>query len=109
MEANRPKIWEYWTPENPNTEYPSLRYVSDPNPSVYFQRNFIRLQDVNLSYTLNRSLLERIGIKDARIFVSGRNLLTITKWKGLDPETGIGISNTRPVIRSYTMGLNLSF
>lgn len=123
-----PTIINYWTPDNPNAEYPSLRYegISDEvEASVYRDRSFIRLQDVSLSYSFDKELLEKLGLHHLTLVISGRNLATWTKWKGLDPEatgpifdangndTGgiapLGISFRRPVTRSYTLGLNLSF
>ena len=43
-------------------------------------------------------------------FVSGKNLLTLTRWVGDDPETGSTVlSATMPVARSVNLGVNLSF
>jgi TonB-dependent starch-binding outer membrane protein SusC len=109
IEANRPKDWDFWTPDNPNAEYPSLRYQSSANPRFFRQRNFIRLQSINLSYAFNDSFLSRYGIQDLSVFVSGQNLFTWTKWVGLDPESGEGISFGRPVIRSFNFGFSLKF
>ncbi|TDB62727.1 SusC/RagA family TonB-linked outer membrane protein [Arundinibacter roseus] len=109
IESNRPVIWDYWTPSNPDAEYPSLRYNSSANPSIFKSRSFVRLQDVNLTYTIPEKLLAKAGLKQASVFASGRNLATWTRWKGLDPESGLGISYGRPVIRSINFGLNLSF
>jgi len=109
IESNRPVIWDYWTPNNPDAEYPAFRYKASADPNIYKKRSFIRLQDVRLSYNFDESLLDKFGIEHITLFVSGRNLFTWTNWKGLDPETGEGITYGRPVIRSYNFGLNFSF
>ncbi|MFT2008194.1 TonB-dependent receptor [Pontibacter sp. 13R65] len=113
---------DYWSPQNPN----GLNALSAGAPAIagtrYENRSFIRLQDVSLSYNFNKSLLEKFAIKDLSIFVSGKNLATWTKWRGWDPEFqetrnpdptlhiyGVGLSRDgRPVLKAYTVGLNLT-
>jgi len=101
--------FDYWMPENPNSKYRRL----DWNPSYegfhYDQRNFIRLQDITLSYSFRNNLIRKLSINNLKIYASGKNLLTLTKWEGLDPELGIGISPAVPLMSSYTLGLNLEF
>ncbi|WP_186758605.1 SusC/RagA family TonB-linked outer membrane protein [Echinicola salinicaeni] len=102
--------WDYWTPNNPNAEYRQLNTAGSVDPAIYRQRSFVRLQDVSLSYNVPKFLLDRLSLKGLKIYGSGKNLATWTKWKGLDPETGTGItSGGYPVLRSYTVGLNVSF
>lgn len=101
--------WDYWMPENPDARF---RRPDNPsqlgiNTGPHEQRNFIRIQDVSLSYSFHRSFLEKIGLNQLKIFLSGKNLFTITKWEGWDPETGVGFEPGRPVMTSYTLGLNL--
>jgi hypothetical protein len=68
------------------------------------------LQDVSLSYVFKDELLKKIKVNNLRVYLSGQNLLTLTKWEGWDPETGSGINRSgRPVLKSYTIGLNLEF
>jgi hypothetical protein len=75
---------------------------------------FVRLQDLNLSYTFRQQALKDIGINHLRAYVSGKNLFTITDWVGGDPEnrmkfSSIGNLNTYPLQRTFSFGLNLSF
>ena len=104
------KEWDYWTPENPGAEYPALEYVAKVRPNTYKQRSFVRLQDVSLSYKFNKKLFKGY-IQGLKLYVSGKNLYTWTKWKGNDPELGAGISDSavNPVLRSYSLGVNLQF
>src|SRR5690606_35189822 len=107
-----PEEVDYWTPENPNGRYqrPGIYTASGTRGELYGDRSFIRLQNVSLSYNLPDDLLNRSGFQNARIYVNGRNLLTFTKWNGWDPETNQTITRGgRPVMKSYTMGLNLEF
>lgn len=107
---NTVKEWDYWTPENPDAEYPSLNYYASKRPSTYKQRSFVRLQDVSLSYQFDKDLFKGY-INGLKLFVSGKNLHTWTKWKGNDPELGAGISDgaVYPVLTSYSFGVNVQF
>ncbi|MEQ6118736.1 TonB-dependent receptor [Reichenbachiella sp. MALMAid0571] len=99
----------WWTPQNPNSQFKEL-FNDDPvQNNRYFQRNFVRLQDVSLAYKFNSTLLEKLNIQDLNIFISGKNLYTWTDWYGLDPETGDGFMTAYPLLKSYTFGINLSF
>lgn len=101
---------DFWSPLNPNGMHP--RYITSPKvrPKIYQQRNFVRLQDISLAYNFPQNLLDKIGINAAKIFVSGKNLATWTKWKGWDPETGHGLSDSgRPVLKGYSLGFNVTF
>lgn len=98
---------DYWSPSNPDAAY--ARYTQAPSTegSRYQQRNFIRLQDVTLGYDLPKTWLKYAGIENVNIYANGKNLLTITKWKGWDPESGSTYFG-RPVLRSFTLGLNVT-
>ena len=100
---------DFWSPSNPDATYSMSESRGAINiDRVYMDRSFIRLQDVNLSYSLPNKWLNSVGIDNADLYVSGKNLFTITKWKGWDPETGSDYTG-RPVLRSFTFGLNVTF
>ncbi|WP_276167412.1 SusC/RagA family TonB-linked outer membrane protein [Zobellia alginiliquefaciens] len=102
---------DLWQPNNPNGVDPVFPGKSPRiSPSVYESRSFVRLQDVSLSYNFAKELTDKLHMADLQIFVSGKNLATWTGWRGWDPETGSGLgANERPVLRSYSLGLNLTF
>ncbi len=96
----------------------------DPNGnwnvvSSYHVQNgaYLRLRNLQIGYTLSNQLIKRAGISSARFFVMGDNLLTITKYKGYDPEIaggvrarGIDESTYRyPTSRLFAAGINLNF
>src|SRR5690606_35223357 len=110
---------EAWTPQNPSNEWASAtstakQYVE----STQFLQDagFARLKNISLTYKLPTQLLKFAG---ANITFSAQNLLTITKYKGLDPEssstsansdTDLGIDlGAYPSPKSYTVRLNLTF
>jgi len=101
---------DYWTPENPNAKYqrPGIKGSSGIAGRRYTPRSYVRLRDVSLSYKFNPSAIN--FIKDVKLIVSGRNLLTITNWPGWDPDTGAGLTRSgRPVMESYSLGIDVTF
>lgn len=97
--------YEAWTPENP-TEHPRL-IATDPNgnfrqPSTYHVEDgsFLRVRNIQLGYSLPQSVLDNVGMTQARIFVNAQNILTFTQYEGIDPEVGHG-SNTQRGIDHY--------
>ncbi len=108
---NFPKGLDYWLPENPNAKYQRIDVKLDgARTTRWTQRNFVRLQDISLAYNFSTQFLNKIGVSKLKLFLSGKNLLTLTKWPGWDPETGQAINRDgRPVMKSYSLGLNLEF
>ena len=98
---------DHWSPSNPNATYSRSTAAGAIVPTAYQSRSFLRLQDINLSYDFPKSWLRNIGIEGLGLYVSGKNLFTITNWKGWDPEANSNYYG-RPVLRSFTFGLNLT-
>lgn len=81
------------------------------------KRDFVRLRNLSLGYTLNKDLMKSLGVSKLRIYVSAINLLTFTKYSGYDPEaladTGRGGGGatfySAPPARTFTFGLNVNF
>jgi TonB-linked SusC/RagA family outer membrane protein len=69
--------------------------------------SYIRLKNISLSYNLPSTLLSKAGIRSAQVYVQGYNLLTITKFTGLDPEVQGTSSGMVPQYRNYTLGVQL--
>lgn len=102
---------EYWTPEHPSNKIPRVNYSQQSYKYGFHQaRDFVRLQDITLSYTLNQKLLDKTQFfTNAKLFVSGKNLLTFSGWSGMDPETGQRIGEGEPSFKTFSFGLNVSF
>lgn len=100
---------DYWRPDNQDADYRIPVRVPSVQPSYWKNRTFVRLQDVSLTYNFNHSFLKHLGLQDLSLSLVGKNLLTITGWKGWDPETGDGMVNAYPVMKSYSLGLNITF
>lgn len=97
-----------------NTANPNALLESDYKNSTQFLENasYIKLKNVALGYTLQKSVLEKTGIENLRIYVQGQNLFTKTAVTYIDPEYataagGIGLSSS--IVRAYSLGLNASF
>ena len=100
----------YWTPENKSNIYPAVTYNPDVRYAALQSRSYIKLQNVSLSYTLSKPMLNIIGVKSLKVFLTAENLFTITNWSGGDPEAGIGVGDsTFPVTANYSIGINMSF
>jgi hypothetical protein len=110
-----------WTQENQSNEYPRANLKTDylhMSDRYLEDGSYIRLQLVTLGYDLPRNVLQKIRLKGAKIYVSGKNLLTFTDYTGFDPEVGrFGTSNIKqgydlggyPSARTYLVGLNIEF
>ncbi|CAL1517527.1 SusC/RagA family TonB-linked outer membrane protein [Chitinophaga sp. MM2321] len=108
-----------WTPENTHTNIPRVS-VGDANANFgttsdwYLEDgSYLRLKNVTLGYTLPDALSKRVHMNKLRVYVTGSNLLTFTKYSGMDPEVGTdnyGIDLGRyPQARSFLVGLNVNF
>ena len=101
----------------------SIQASGDPNsPSTkYLEKgDFLRMGNLTLGYNFNSSFLERVNIKNARIYVNGSNLLLFTKYTGFDPEVDTdktlnGIPSagmdylSYPKAKGFAVGLNVTF
>ncbi len=110
-----------WTPENPNTDFPRITKGSTLNSRGDSDRflesgDFIRLKYIGFGYNLPESVLKNSGISRARLTLSAQNIITITKYKGLDPEFTNGNIFERgfdngafPNLKTYSFGVEFSF
>lgn len=100
----------YWTEENGSLTRPSLLYTNPQGHGWYVSRNFVRLQDVSLSYNFSPDVLERMHLKALKVFFNAKNLATWSDWPGTDPEIGGNTSETLYSLpRVYNMGIGFSF
>ena len=100
----------YWTTTNASNVYPSAYFSGDSRFLGLQSQAFVRIQDLSLSYSINSAWFKRNNVNGVRVFAAARNLATITKWVGGDPETGTTVqSNTFPVPTSISLGANFSF
>ncbi len=89
---------------NNNSNKPSSRYLEDGS--------YLRMRNVTLSYNLPQLVLNKLGVSNVNVYVSGDNLFTFTKYSGVDPSVGgLGgsASLSYPIPKRYVFGVNVSF
>ena len=111
----------FYDPANPsdprtniNAEYPRMTYIDGwaqnrhANTTLYLQNgNYLKLKNLSVGYTLPKSWISKVAMQNARVYISAENLLTITKFKGQDPESGTGLGYAP--FRTIAIGANISF
>ncbi len=112
-----------WTPTNPNPTWPVMRPGNQPggNPNetnndfLLQDASYIKLRNVEVSYSLPKSFTNRLRMQGITIYANGQNLATWTKFYGLDPENytvPVGLESKRtayPLTRIVNFGLNVQF
>jgi TonB-dependent starch-binding outer membrane protein SusC len=113
-----------WTLDNPSNEYFRAFAINGQyangtrvtSSRVVEDASFLRLKTVQLGYNIAGAFIKRAGIKSMRAYVAGQNLITWTKYTGMDPEVntrGTGLTagfdfSAYPLARTITFGLNIS-
>jgi TonB-linked SusC/RagA family outer membrane protein len=100
-------VKNWWTPNNPTNEY----WANALNANIYGvpivqNDSYMRVKDISLSYDLPAKWLERAKLSRVKVYVNARNLITVTNWKGLDPE--LGTQTAIPLQKEFIVGLNVS-
>jgi TonB-linked SusC/RagA family outer membrane protein len=119
------KLLNRWTPENENTNIPGHDMLGNQRNSSQWVEDgsYLRVKNVTVGYDFPSNTVKKWGINALRVYVSGANLLTFTKYTGYDPEannaSNIAWGDTAPFSgfdmgsypsqRRYTVGLNITF
>ena len=106
---------DYWS-ENDRNLYASWPRLSDQvidnnnRNSTWWLRDgtFLRLKSLEIGYSFNAGFLEKVKLKNARIYLTGTNLLTISRFKIWDVEMG-GNGLGYPIQQTANIGINLNF
>lgn len=89
-----------------NADYPLPTIIAYQNSNIgYSDASYLRLKNVSLSYDFSGSLLKKWKINSLRFYLQGQNLLTITHYKGADPE--VQYAYQLPLLRTLTAGLQI--
>jgi TonB-linked SusC/RagA family outer membrane protein len=96
---------DWWSPTNTaGTHFSNDALANTFNVRFYEDASFARLKDVSLAYQLPSLILNRLKLSKVKVYVTGRNLATFTKYSGLDPE--INNQLDVPLQREFIVGLN---
>jgi len=69
----------------------------------------LRVKNLQVGYSFPTALISRIGLQDARLYLSGENMFTFSSyWEGWDPEINTA-GAYYPILATYTLGLNIRF
>ncbi|AXB57623.1 SusC/RagA family TonB-linked outer membrane protein [Flavobacterium fluviale] len=119
---------DYWSPQNPDARYPRLANNGTQSNTNNFRRGsdmylydgaYARLKNVQIGYSLSDDVAKNLGMSKFRVYVSGQNLLTLSKVKFVDPElsefnnsmstSGANSGRAYPTQVYYGMGVDVSF
>lgn len=105
---------DHWTPENPNAAYPRLTFNYPNNEQISSQwvrsAAYFRLKNMQLGYTVPKTVVQKLNISKLRFFGSGQNLFTLHKfYDSFDPEAPVGQGDYYPQVKVFVFGLELSF
>lgn len=109
---NRSKrVLRRWQQPGDKTDMPRYGYATQFDSSILEDASFLRLKNLNLFYDLPEKLVRKSGIlQGVRIFFTGRNLLTVTKYSGYDPEVDTNVSlGDYPNSREFVGGIQFNF
>lgn len=105
-----------WTPSHTDASEPKLDGNDLTDAQQYSTRqlydaSFLRLKNINFSYRLPKTVLNKVGIRSTRLYFNGTNLFTAAKYKNADPE--VGQYSTKgweiPFGKTYTFGIEIGF
>jgi len=116
-----------WSASNPNGPDPRLAVDVATDPTVAINNmaqtsrwlengSYVRIRNIQLGYAFPKSTFGTLGVSNARVYISGQNLLTLTGYKGLDPdiqgngilERGFDVGNWPPS-RVFSAGVQFDF
>lgn len=111
-----------WSESNPNAKYPDMKRVATDwtffsSSAAVFNGSYFKFKQIQLGYTLPRTLTSRIGLNAVRVYCSLDDFFVITSYPGADPETASmnsvqsrGFDNgTYPTSKKMVFGINLTF
>lgn len=112
-------VWlDSWTPENKDAKMPRISYGTE-SPSSYqnvksdfwlYNTSYIRLKNLQIGYTFPKKITKLLGVNDIRMYYSIENVFTISNMPmGIDPEISSSTGADYPLLRTHSIGLNLSF
>ncbi|MDA9069813.1 TonB-dependent receptor [Arenitalea sp.] len=92
---------DYWTPDNTDASLPRIGGNANNSRASSFyveDGDYFRLRNLQIGYTLPKSLTDKINLRKLRIYTSVQNVFTITKYSGYYPEVGRSFDNEQLVV-----------
>ncbi|QOD60881.1 TonB-dependent receptor [Polaribacter haliotis] len=119
--TNRPTYYlDRWTGPGTSNTFPRVTTGATGNSlfSDFYVEDgsFLRLQNIQLGYSLKNNITEQVGLSKLRFYVTANNLFTLTKYRGFDPTTSNGApigggidQGFYPTPKTFLVGLNVNF
>lgn len=112
--GNMTSRWlDRWSQDNPNGSMPRLGNSYNETYSSFWldKADYLRLKNLELGYTFDKSLLRGLGIENLRVYLQATNLLTITSLDNYDPEKSSGDTrgDVHPNTKTISFGVNVKF
>ena len=110
--VNQQDVTEPWSVENRGGSWPRIGGSGNNTAQTMFwldDMSYLRLKNLQLGYTFPKPLFKKLGVSNFRVAGSAENLLTITSFRGLDPEKAGNNNNLYPLNKSYSLSIQLSF
>ncbi len=115
--VERSLAYDRWSPGSGIQDEPAANSGFLPASTYYVESgDFIRLNNVTLSYNLPQNIANKIRVESGKVFITAQNLFTIQRFSGFTPElandspTRSGIElNAYPITRTIALGLNVNF
>ena len=107
-----PVMTDAWTKDNPDGSIPNPRNSVNYYVSNRFLESgsYFRLKNLQIGYSLPKSLIAKAGFENCRFYIQGSNLFTLTNYKGFDPEVNGGVDyGNYPQSRTYMIGVNITY
>lgn len=104
-------LMDCWKKPGDVTSIPRYGVSPEIDSHLMEDASFLRLKNVTLAYAFPKSLLQRQKVVESvRLFLQGQNLLTFTKFTGMDPESSANVYQaTYPMSRQFTIGAEIGF
>jgi len=117
----------HWSPTNPNNQHPRASWNASENNAQISSRfledgSYTRLKNLQIGYAVPSKIVQQYGISSLRIYFTGNNLLTFSKYSGMDPEMTVSDNSrgagdkangidwgTFPAAKSYNFGVTVTF
>ena len=105
-----------WSLENRDALFQRLGSspIQTPNANTavsqwLYDMSYLRLKNLQVGYSFPKRWISKIGMHNARLYLSAENLFTLTKYPGLDPEKPFSARDLYPINKSYSVGINIGF
>jgi TonB-linked SusC/RagA family outer membrane protein len=105
--------WDHWNKpwsvENRNGGWPRLGGSGNREETTFWLDNlsYLRVKNIQIGYTLPAGFFQKLGVSSIRIYGSAENLMTLTGYRGLDPEKTGNKSDAYPLNKLYSFGINI--